>query len=287
MDFEYETVLVRREQGIATVTLNRPEKRNAMNPQMHADMYDVIQKLEGDPETRVLVITGAGNSFCAGQDLKEYFKDNKDDESARIVNGRRADDWRNRLLRMFPKPTIAMVNGYCFGGAFTIVCSCDIAIAADDAVFGLSEVNWGSIPGGMVSKVIASTMMFRDALYYAMTAETFDGRQAAEIKLVNRSVPRDLLEVDVMTLAAKLASMDGPALRATKEAIKQVVDMSYEQAYWWLMAKSNELRWRHDQGADEHFAGIDRFLDKGYRPGYSSHTEHEDPQAEPPPKGES
>jgi trans-feruloyl-CoA hydratase/vanillin synthase len=271
----YQTILVERDaDGITTITFNRPEKRNAMNPQLHLDMYDVLNRLEGDEATRVLVLTGAGPAFCAGQDLKEYFHELEGQEAERRRIGRISQDWRDRILRMFPKPTIAMVNGYCFGGAFTIVCSCDFAIAAEDALFGLSEVNFGHLPGGLVSKVISGVLAYRDALYYALTGEPFDGRRAAEIKLVNKAVPREQLREETWKLARKLASMDASALRITKEALKQVATMDQEQAYYWLQAKSNELKWRHEhegRGGD----GIQRFLAKEYRPGLQSFTEVE------------
>jgi trans-feruloyl-CoA hydratase/vanillin synthase len=268
----YETIRVETADGITTVTLDRPDKRNAMNPQMHREMYDALTRLEGEPDTRVLVITGAPPAFCAGQDLKEYFKDTEEDAHQRNLNRRISNDWRDRILRMFPRPTIAMVNGHCFGGAFTIVAACDFAIAAEDATFGLSEVNWGAIPGGLVSKVISTQMAYRDALYYAMTGERFDGRRAGEIRFVNRAVPAAELHDEVMALAQRLASMDAAALQATKTAFKQVIDMDHEQAYWWLAAKSNELTLQHardEQGGE----GIDRFLAKEYRPGMGSFTD--------------
>lgn len=268
---DYETIKVESADGITTVTFNRPEKRNAMNPQLHQDMYDVLTALEGDPATRVLIVTGAGESFSAGQDLKEYFKDVGDNQALRNRNKRISDEWRNRLLRLFPKPTIAMVNGYCYGGAFTIVGACDFAIAAEDAKFGLSEVNWGAIPGGMVSKVIGSQIPFRDALYYAMTGETFDGVRAAEMRWVNKAVPRADLESEVRALATRLAAMDATALQSTKEAFKLVQEMSWEAAFHWLLAKSNEVKYRHSlEGSGEE--GLDRFLRKEYKPGLGSHT---------------
>lgn len=268
---DYETIKVDTAEGITTVTFNRPDKRNAMNPQLHQDMYDVLNVLEGDPATRVLVITGAGAAFCAGQDLKEYFKDVGDVQAERNRNKRISDDWRNRMLRLFPKPTIAMINGHCFGGAFTIVAACDFAIAAEDAQFGLSEVNWGAIPGGMVSKVIGSQMAYRDALYYAMTGERFDGVRAAEMRWINKAVPRDQLADEVHELAARLADMDAAALWSTKEAFKLVQDMSWEAAFHWLLAKSNELKFRHAlEGSGEE--GLDKFLRKEFKPGLGSHT---------------
>jgi trans-feruloyl-CoA hydratase/vanillin synthase len=280
-DVTYETITLARRGGVTTVTLNRPDKKNAMNPQMHEDMYDVLTRLEGDDATRVLVVTGAGDSFCAGQDLKEYFKDVGDDEARRNRNKRISDEWRNRLLRLFPKPTIAMINGFCFGGAFTIVGACDFAIAAEDATFGLSEVNWGAIPGGMVSKVIGSQMAFRDALYYAMTGERFDGRKAAEMRWVNFAAPRAELAAKTYELADKLAAMDAAALRSTKEAFKIVQEMPFDVAFNWLLAKSNELKWRHSiEGEGE--AGLDKFLRKEFKPGLGSHTTAGDAKKETP-----
>ena len=176
----YQTVKVEHGDGITWVILNRPEKRNAMNPTMHYEMVEVLAELEVDDETEVLVLTGAGESWCAGQDLKEYFRDLDDKPVERRRAGWASQEWRWRRLFTFPKPTIAMVNGYCFGGAFTPLIACDFAIAAEDAIFGLSEINWGIFPGGLVSRVLADAMTYRDAMYYILTGDTFDGRQASE-----------------------------------------------------------------------------------------------------------
>ena len=97
--------------------------------------------------------------------------------------------WQWRMLRTYAKPTIAMVNGWCFGGAFTPLVACDLAIAADEATFGLSEINWGIPPGSVVSKALADTVGSRTGLLYVMTGRTFDGKQAAAMGLVNASVP--------------------------------------------------------------------------------------------------
>jgi feruloyl-CoA hydratase/lyase len=151
---DYSTILIEKNDGITTLKFNRPEKRNAMSPQLHREMYDALSELQFDDETRVLVITGNGDAFCAGQDLKQYFYELKDDRRAREEIRRISHAWRHEKLNMFPKPTIAAINGWCFGGAFTVVCSSDIAITAEEAVFGLSEVNFNQIPGGLVTKVV-------------------------------------------------------------------------------------------------------------------------------------
>ena len=139
----YETVKIERDTGANTgltwVILNRPEKRNAMSPQLHFDMANVLDELESDAQTRLIVLTGAGEAWCAGQDLKLYFRelDNKPAERARASWA--SHYWRWQKLFTYPKPTIAMVNGFCFGGGFTQLIACDFAIAAEDAQFGLSE----------------------------------------------------------------------------------------------------------------------------------------------------
>ncbi len=263
---EYKTVLVEKEDGITWVIFNRPEKRNAMSPQLHFDMYDAVTDAEGDPETQVMVITGAGSSWCAGMDLKEFFREgDKNPEFQRKV-GWASQEWRWRKLFTFPKPTIAMVNGFCFGGAFTPMIACDFAIAAEDALFGLSEVNWGILPGGLVSRVVTDMMTLRDGLYHAMTGDPFDGKKAAEMRLVNFAVPADQLRAETIALAKKLMEKNPSALRATKQAYKLVRNMDYSQAEDYLAAKGAQIKMQdRESGYDE---GIKQFIDdKTYKPG--------------------
>ncbi len=240
----YDTLLVERAEQITTIAFNRPEKRNALSPRLHREMYDLLSRLEGDEATRVLILTGTGPAFCAGQDLTEFFHDLAGNEAERQRVSHLATMWRDLILRMFPKPTIAMVNGYCFGAGTAIVAACDLAIAADDALFGIPAVNFGGLPGGMVAKAIADMLGYRDALYYCIGGQPFDGRQAAAIKFVNRAVPAAQLREETWALARTLAAKDPLALRATKEALRQVRELDQEQAYYWLETKRNELRWR-------------------------------------------
>jgi trans-feruloyl-CoA hydratase/vanillin synthase len=267
----WQTVLVERTpEGIAWVTLNRPEKRNAMNPQLHYDMVDVLNELAIDPETKVLVLTGAGESWCAGQDLREFFRGLDDRPAERRRAGWASQEWRWRLLFTFPKATIAMVNGYCFGGAFTPLIACDFAIAAEDATFGLSEINWGIFPGGLVSRVLADAMSYRDAMYYILTGDPFDGKQAAAMKLVNYAVPREQLRDETVKLAQKLLTKNPQVLRAAKEVYKLARTMDYQQAEDYLSAKAVALRHTDPEGGREE--GIRQFLDeKSYRPGLGTY----------------
>jgi len=150
-DKTYENIKIEREGHVTFLVLNRPEKRNAMSPGLHYDVQDALKWLDDDAQTRVLVLTGAGDAWCAGQDLKLYFRETANKPMERKKSNNASHNWRWELLTRFTKPTIAMVNGFCFGGAFTQLCACDFAITAEDATFGLSEVNWGILPGGIVS----------------------------------------------------------------------------------------------------------------------------------------
>lgn len=265
-DREYTAIRIERDDGVTTLRINRPEKKNAMSPTVHREMHHALSELKHDPETRVLVITGSGDAFSAGQDLKEYFYELKDDPRGREEIRRISHEWRHQMLNYFPRPTIAMINGYCFGGAFTVVASCDIAITAREATFGLSEINFGNIPGGLVTKIVQQLMLPRQALYYILTGEPFDGQRAVDIGFCTEAVPRAELEGRVAALAATLKSKDAHALRACKEAFKAVTPHVHEEdAWYWLSAKVDELTLRQKGGWIEQ--GIGRFLQKEYRPG--------------------
>ncbi len=263
----YENVLVEKESGITFAILNRPEKRNAMSPALHADMNNLLDELATDSETMVLVLTGAGKAFCAGQDIQLNFRGRDTATPAENRRNRSASaSWRWDKLVTFPKPTIAMVNGYCFGGAFTPLCACDYAIAADDAIFGLSEVNWGIIPGGIVSWNVSQVMKLRDALYYATTGDTFTGTEAKKLGLVNFAVPKNALKSETIALARKLMQKSPAVVKATKEAIRAVRFMNEPQAADYLNAKSDALKYVDRENSRQE--GMRQFLDeKSYRPG--------------------
>jgi trans-feruloyl-CoA hydratase/vanillin synthase len=257
--------------GVAWVTLNRPDKRNAMSPTLNAEMGEVLDAIDAAPEAAVVVLTGAGDAFSAGMDLKEYFRDidGQPDYVQRQVR-RDSTGWQWRTLRTYAKPTIAMVNGWCFGGAFAPLVACDLAIAAEDAVFGLSEINWGIPPGGVVSRAVAETMGYRDALYYIMTGKTFNGRQAADMGLVNQAVPAGSLRAEVTALAAELQDKNQVILRAAKTGFKVTRSMDWYTAEDYLYAKLEQSQFLDAERGRQ--AGLNQFLDdKSFRPGLGSY----------------
>src|SRR5450631_2238833 len=267
----WTTVLVEVDEGIGWVTFNRPEKRNAMSPTLNREMREILETLELDSEMKVLVLTGAGESWTAGMDLKEYFREV--DQAPEIFQERirrDASTWQWKLLRMYAKPTIAMVNGWCFGGGFSPLVECDLAIAAETAVFGLSEINWGIPPGNLVSKALADTVGQRKALEYIMTGETFTGSQAAEMGLVNRAVPLEQLREETINLARKLLTKNPVVLRAAKHGFKRCRELTWEQNEDYLYAKLDQAL--HRDPEDGRAEGMKQFLDeKSIKPGLQSY----------------
>ena len=188
-EYKYEFVKIRVHDGIAWTALNRPEKRNAMSPALHYEMDDALARLEVDDNVKVVVVTGEGGNFSAGQDLKKFFRELEKNPAERKKAAAAANRWRWERIYGYDKPTIAMVHGYCVGGAFMQLLACDFAIAAENATFSLSEVNWGILPGALVSKVVSDMVLPRHALYYACLGDPFDGKEAARIGMVNFAVP--------------------------------------------------------------------------------------------------
>ncbi|MGX1099518.1 p-hydroxycinnamoyl CoA hydratase/lyase [Amorphus sp. MBR-141] len=266
-----ENALLEIADGIAWVTLNRPDKRNAISPGIVREMNAILDEVESNDAAKVMVITGAGDAFSAGQDLKEYFR--IPDTWPAIERERlyRANSqWQWRRMMHFPKPTIAMVNGWCFGGAFQFMIACDLALASEDATFGLSEINWGIIPAGIVTKSVSMVMNQRDCLYYIMTGDTFDGTRAAEMGLVNFAVPKDDLRARTIALAEKLKEKNPVVLRAAKSAYHHVRTMNWDTANEYLMAKHGQTAAIDpERGAEK---GMSQFLDdKSYRPGLGAY----------------
>lgn len=268
-------VRVEIDKKVAWVWLNRPEKLNAMSPALNDEMIEVLDALETDESVAVLVLAGAGGNFSAGMDLKEFFRDVDGATRARKVQVRRAAyTWQYERLRGFGKPTIAMVEGWCLGGAFTPLVSCDIAVAAQDAQFGLSEVNWGILPAGVVSRDLVAVMSTRQARYYALTGRVFNGTKAAEMGLVTLAVPHETLRAEVEAIAAELTGKNPTTLRAIKEALRFCQEMSWETARDYLYAKHDQMLFQDTENGREQ--ALDQFLDKQFQPAHQTYLRKDD-----------
>ena len=261
-----DTVAAQVKDGIAWVKFNRPEKRNCMSPALNRQMLQVLSELEFREDVGVLVLTGEGSAWSAGMDLKEYFRDTEAQGLKGVRHSQReAYAWWERL-RWFQKVTIAMVNGWCFGGAYGPLFACDLAFCSEEAQFGLSEINWGILPGGGATKVAAELMPLRKAMYHALLGETLTGRQAEAAGLVNEAVPAKDLEARVTEVAHKLLKKNWETLKAAKDAMRRVREMTYDNAEDYLIRSQEALNW-HDKSDGRH-RGMNQFLDdKSYKPG--------------------
>jgi feruloyl-CoA hydratase/lyase len=257
------------ENRIAWLYFNRPEKRNAMSPPLNRAMLKALEELEWREDVGVLVLTGAGESWSAGMDLKEYFRET---EAQGLKGTRKAQSeayawWKK--LRWYQKPTIAMVNGWCFGGGYGPLFACDLAFAAEEAKFGLSEINWGILPGGGATKVATELMSMRDAMYHTLTGEPIDGRKAAEWKLVNEAVPLAKLKERVVQVAEVLLKKNPVTIKAAKDAVRRVQEMTYENAEDYLIRAQEAANFFDNEGRKE---GIRQFIDeKSYKPGLGTY----------------
>ncbi len=162
-----------------------------------------------------------------------------------------------------------MVNGWCFGGGYGPLFACDLAFAAEEAKFGLSEINWGILPGGGATKVATELLPMRRAMYHALTGEMLDGRTAAEWGLVNEAVPLAKLEARVREVAQVLLQKNPVTLKAAKDAVRRVREMTYENAEDYLIRAQEAANSFDDDGRKE---GIRQFIDdKSYKPGLAAY----------------
>jgi len=263
-----DTVNVEIDGPKATIYLNRPDKKNAMNPQMHRDMNAALDAIEADEGVKAVVITGNGDSFSAGMDLEECFLQPYDDPQLFYKTNLVALQWFQRL-KAFPAVTIAKVNGYAFGGGFEVTGLCDLAIAADDVKFGLSEINFGIFPAGGASWAATHNLSRKQALYYILTGATMTGTQAEEYGLVNKAVPAEELDAETDKLVGRIVNKNPVTLRLAKEVYERTTHLDlpeaidYDQAKLWELARLTSNEWIT--------VALKQFEKRSYRPGLSTY----------------
>ncbi len=227
-EHEFQTILLTLDRKVAWVTFNRPEVHNAFNAAMIAELAEVFERLKNDESVRMIVLTGEGQSFCAGADINwmreiiDYSYEQNLQESLHLAEA------LHRLYTL-PKPTVAMVNGTAIGGGNGFLSACDIAVAAEEAQFGLSEVKIGLVPAA-ISPYVMRKIGESKAREYFLTGKRIPARKAQEIGLVNEVVPRKQLENTVEDLANLLLTSGPEALSSCKELIFRVPLLSLEEA---------------------------------------------------------
>lgn len=219
-------VVERERRGqVEILRLNRPEAKNAISPEVSNAMVAALDELEADPEVRAVVITGTGDVFCAGADLKVVATGRAGD-IANVKGG-----FAGIVARDFPKPIIAAVQGPALAGGFEIVLSCDMVVAADDARFGIPEVQRGLIAaaGGLIR--LPQRVPLALALEFAMTGDPIPAARAYELGLVNRLVPKDDVLDTAVALAARIGENSPVAVRCSRQLVKEMANLTEEQGW--------------------------------------------------------
>ena len=219
-------VEVTKQGNVGIVTMNRPEALNALSSQVFADLTKALDIVEKDDEIYVVVITGAGRSFVAGADIGEMATMN-------VEEGLAFSELGNSLMMrvdLFPKPTIAAVNGFALGGGCELALAADIRVASEKAKFGQPEVGLGIIPGFGGTQRMARIIGTGAAMELIYTADTIDAKRALEIGLVQHVVPAEEMMAFALEMANKIASKAQVAIRTSKMAIRRGIDCDISTA---------------------------------------------------------
>ncbi len=214
-----KNVIYEKKEGIVTVTINRPQKRNALNRATRRELRSVLEEIRSSDEVRVLIITGAGDqAFVAGADITELKEMNQWDMMNYLstLSQQLYTDFANLEI-----PTIAMINGYCLGGGLELALACDIRVASEDASFGQPEVRLGVIPGGGATQRLPSLVGPSVAKELMFTGRIIDAKEALRIGLINRVVPKDKLKETVRELAGDLAEKSSIVLKLIKRSVNR------------------------------------------------------------------
>jgi enoyl-CoA hydratase len=249
----YQNILLETKDRIATLTVNRPDKRNALNQATRDEIAHALDSLQSAPDSRVLIVTGAGDkAFIAGADIGEF-------------EGRTALTQREAMksLRIFdaiedfPKPVIAMINGFCLGGGLELALACDIRFASDNAKLGQPEINLGIIPGGGGTQRLTRLVGEGKSMELILTGDLIDAAQAKEIGLVNEVFTVGELPNRVYALAARMAEKSPIALRMAKEAVKTAARTNLREG----LSRETDL-FCLTFGSEDKEEGVRAFLEK-------------------------
>lgn len=220
-----ENILLERRGRVALITINRPDKLNALNIKTRQETAEALDELRADDSVRVVVITGAGGkAFVAGADINEFA-------------GRTAVQQRSVMKAKsiftatedFPRPIIAMIDGFCLGGGCELALSCDLRIASDKSRFGQPEINLGIIPGGGGTQRLTRLVGEGKAMQMILTGEMIDAQEALRIGLVNEVLPAEQLEARTFEIAEKIAEKSPVALAMAKAAVKNAARMNLRE----------------------------------------------------------
>ena len=242
--------------GVATITLNRPEKHNAFDDVLITDLLQFLDNIEHDKSIRVLVLRAQGKSFCAGADLDWMRRMADFDFEQNLADVRQLARLMYRLNRL-NKPVIALVQGASFGGGVGLIACCDIAIASTDAIFSLSEVRLGLIPS-VISPYVIAAIGSRAARRYFLSGERFDAARALQLGLLHEVVEPETLDVSLEQCIDALLISGPGAQAAAKELIQHVKGRAIDES----LIEETARRIAEVRACDEAREGLNAFLEK-------------------------
>jgi enoyl-CoA hydratase/carnithine racemase len=228
---ENQELLFQVENKVATITINRPERKNAMNPNVMAGLKDAFEKAGADPDVSAIVLTGAGGTFCAGADLGGSFGAQK--SFLEMHEDRRYFAGLLSGMNQCRKPILAAIEGYCLAGGMGLCLSSDVVIASDDAQFGLPEIKRGLWPY-MVTAVLIRNVGRKKAAELCMTGERIPAAEAERIGMINYCVPKDRYPAKVAEMAKKLSSYSPAVMGLGKSSFYRIADMALEDGLTYL-----------------------------------------------------
>jgi enoyl-CoA hydratase/carnithine racemase len=217
-----EPLVVTRDGAVAVLTIDRPDKRNAMTAEMWAALPGLLETVAGDPGVRVLVVTGAGSSFCAGADISGLLGGADPDDP--MADLRRHNLAAQAALRTFPKPTVAMIRGHCIGGGVEIATACDLRFTDPTGIFGVTPAKVGIVYTPASTRTLLHLVGPATTKYLLLSGELIDAEAALRTGLVDRLVPSEQLEAEVHRFAGVLASRSALTQRSTKEVVAALTE---------------------------------------------------------------
>lgn len=257
-------LLVEKKDGVAILTLNRPDKLNAFNDELTFKIQDALKEAEKDPTVRAIVLTGAGRGFCSGQDLQNRsFSDNSKERPSLGDSIRRRYNPIILKLRKMEKPIVAAINGVAAGAGASLAFACDFRISADSASFVQSFTRVGLVPDSGATFILPRLIGLTKAFELMCLAEKIDAKTALELGLINKMVPQEQLMTEAMALATRLAKGPTKAFGLTKRAVNKSIFPDLEELL------ENEAYLQEIAGRSDDFQeGVKAFIEKR-EPAYS------------------
>ncbi|CAB4959233.1 unannotated protein [freshwater metagenome] len=252
--------------GIAVIRLNRPDKKNALSPALNREVLAAMEEIESDSTLRGIMLTGSGDSFSAGLDLNASFLNTMEQSDSREFRNVMEPvlKWYRKLYES-PLPTIAVVNGHCYGGGVNPVSICDVAVASDRAQFALSEINFAHFPAGGSTWSATAFLLPKHAYWLCLSGERITAQEAFRMGLITRVVPHDELENTAWEMITLLASKHPAAYKTAKKMCRMTPHMQLWEATELEMAHIHENYFLSEGEMTK--VALQQFKNKTLRPG--------------------